>query len=45
MDLEAVRMDEVKKAQEAKEEEITIFDRIVKKEIPANIVYEDDEVI
>ena len=45
MDLETERMDEVKKAQEAKEEEITIFDKIVKKEIPANIVYEDDEVI
>ena len=45
MDLETGGMDEVKKAQEAKEEEITIFDRIVKKEIPANIVYEDDEVI
>ena len=25
-------------------EEITIFDKIVKKEIPANIVYEDETV-
>ena len=29
-------------AQTATEEEITIFDKIVKKEIPATIIYEDD---
>ena len=35
-------MDEQAKAQTATPEEITIFDKIVKKEIPANILYEDD---
>ena len=30
------------KAQTAQEEEITLFDKIVSKEIPANIIYEDD---
>ena len=29
-------------AQTAKAEEITLFDKIVKKEIPATIIYEDD---
>ena len=29
-------------AQSAKAEEITLFDKIVKKEIPANVIYEDD---
>jgi len=37
-------MDEQSKAQLAKEEEISIFDRIVKREIPANIIFEDDMV-
>ena len=35
-------VDEVEKAQTATEEEVTIFDRIVKKEIPATVIYEDD---
>ena len=35
-------VDEVDKAQTATEEEVTIFDRIVKKEIPATVIYEDD---
>ena len=34
--------DEITKAQTAVEEEVTIFDRIVRKEIPANIIYEDE---
>ena len=37
-------MDEQSKAQLAKEEEISIFDRIVKREIPANIIFEDEMV-
>jgi hypothetical protein len=36
--------DEALKAQYAKEEQLTIFDKIVKKEIPANIIYEDELV-
>ena len=35
-------VDEIAKAQTAVEEEVTIFDRIVKKEIPAKIIYEDE---
>ena len=35
-------MDEQAKAQTAIAEEVTIFDKIVKKEIPAAVVYEDD---
>jgi len=35
-------MDEQAKAQHASEEEITIFDKIVKKEIPADIIFEDE---
>ncbi len=35
---------EEKLAQEAKEEEVTIFDKIVRREIPANIIYEDEIV-
>eukprot|EP00347_Sterkiella_histriomuscorum_P017188 403350334 len=34
--------DEAQKAQTAQEEEVTIFDKIARKEIPANIIYEDD---
>ena len=34
--------DEQAKAQTAQSEEITIFDRIVSKQIPANILYEDE---
>ena len=34
--------DEQAKAQTAAAEEVTIFDKIVKKEIPATIIYEDD---
>lgn len=34
--------DEQAKAQTAQAEEITIFDRIVRKEIPANVIYEDE---
>ena len=33
---------EQEKAQTATAEEVTIFDKIVAKEIPANIIYEDD---
>ena len=33
--------DEIFRAQTAGEEEVTLFDKIVKKEIPANIIYED----
>ena len=33
--------DEIFRAQFAGEEEVTLFDKIVKKEIPANIIYED----
>ena len=39
--------DEVEKAQKAqvpKEKGDTIFGKIVRKELPANIIYEDDEV-
>jgi len=31
-------------AQTAKEQEITLFDKIVSKEIPATIIFEDDQV-
>ena len=34
--------DEQAKAQHAQAEEDTIFDKIVRKEIPANVIYEDD---
>lgn len=27
------------------EQEVTLFDKIVRKEIPANIIYEDDIVL
>ena len=37
-------VDEIAKAQTAVPEEVTIFDRIVAKQIPANIIYEDDLV-
>lgn len=37
-------MDEQSKAQLAKEEEVSIFDKIVKREIPANIIFEDELV-
>ena len=33
---------EIEKAQTAAEEEITLFDKIIKKEIPATFIYEDD---
>lgn len=36
--------DEIQKAQVATEEEISLFDKIARKEIPANIIYEDDIV-
>ena len=36
-------VDEISKAQTAVEEEVTLFDRIVRKEIPAKIIYEDDQ--
>ena len=38
-------MDEQEKAQTAQAEEVTIFDKIVKKEIPATIIYEDDKCL
>ena len=40
-----VENNEQDKAQTAKEEEVTIFDKIVKKEIPATIIYEDDRCL
>ena len=36
---------EQEKAQTASAEEVTIFDKIVKKEIPATILYEDDKCL
>ncbi len=36
--------EEIKKAQTAHEEQVTIFDKIIKKEIPANIIFEDELV-
>ena len=33
------------KAQTATAEEVTIFDKIVKKEIPATIIYEDEQCL
>ena len=36
--------EEIKKAQTATEEVDTLFDKIVRKEIPANIIYEDELV-
>jgi len=38
-------VDEQQAAQTAVEEEVTIFDKIVKKEIPATIIYEDDKCL
>ena len=38
-------MDEQSKAQTAAAEEVTIFDKIVKKEIPADVIYEDDKCL
>lgn len=35
---------EVEKAQTAQPEEITIFDKIARKEIPSAVLYEDDRV-
>lgn len=32
-------------AQTAKEEEVTLFDKIVRREIPSDIIYEDDKTI
>ena len=36
---------EQQRAQNAQPEEDTIFDKIVRKEIPANIIYEDDQCL
>jgi hypothetical protein len=36
---------ETLKAQQAQEELVTIFDKIVRKEVPANILFEDELVI
>lgn len=41
----AFKMSEVEKAQCAKPTEVTIFSKIIAKEIPADIVYEDDKVL
>ena len=38
-------VDEVSKAQTAVAEEVTIFDKIVAKQIPANIIYEDEQAL
>ena len=37
-------VDEMAKAQTAVAEEVTLFDKIVSKHIPANIIYEDEHV-
>lgn len=37
-------VDEISQAQTAVEEEVTIFDKIARKDIPAAILYEDDLV-
>jgi hypothetical protein len=37
-------MSEEEKAQTAHEEEVTLFDKIARKEIPAAVIYEDDQV-
>ena len=37
--------DEVEKAQTAKPGGDTLFGKIIRKEIPASIIYEDDDVI
>ncbi len=37
-------MDEMEKAKTSHEEEVTLFDKIVSREIPADIIYEDDLV-
>ena len=42
MDDNSNNSDEAQKAQHAVEEEQTIFDKIISKEIPATIIYEDD---
>ncbi|KAK6050057.1 histidine triad domain protein [Cooperia oncophora] len=39
------KMSEVEKAQTAVREKDTIFGKIIRKEIPAKIIYEDDEVL
>lgn len=36
---------EVEKAKTAKRAEITIFDKIIKKEVKADIIYEDDKCV
>lgn len=38
------KMTEVEKAQSAVRENDTIFGKIIRKEIPAKIIFEDDEV-
>ena len=38
-------MEEQDKAQTAQPEEVTIFDKIVAKQIPANIIYEDEQCL
>ncbi|VDM74020.1 unnamed protein product [Strongylus vulgaris] len=38
-------MTEVEKAQKAVREDDTIFGKIIRKEIPAKIIFEDDEVL
>jgi histidine triad (HIT) family protein len=38
-------VDEAAKAQVAKEEEVTLFDKIVAKQIPADIIFEDDKCL
>ena len=37
-------VDEMKLAETATVEAVTIYDRIIKREIPSTIVYEDDQV-
>ena len=41
----AIMVDEQAKAQVPKPVEVTIFDKIVRKEIPATIIYEDDQCL
>ncbi len=37
--------DEIAKAQTAVPEEVTLFDKIVARQIPANIIYEDEQAL
>ena len=38
-------VDEITKAQTAVPEEVTLFDKIVAKQIPATVIYEDEQAL